>query len=181
MPLAPSLTHMGIFVFDLARMEAFYTKVLGLTPTDRGRGIKFPVEYVFLSADPTKHHQFVLCTGRPPEATFSTVFQISFRVDTVADLRAMHARAQALDLANIRPINHGNALSVYFDDPEGNTIEIYMDTAHYVSQPHYHPLDFAMSDAEILADTDVHARADPTHAEREDWIAAMAVKMGRTI
>ena len=35
----------------------------------------------------------------------------------------------------IRPICHGNAWSVYFQDPEGNQIEMFCDTPWYVPQP----------------------------------------------
>jgi catechol 2,3-dioxygenase len=36
-PSKPTLSHMGIFVTDMDRMIRFYTEVLGLTLTDRGR------------------------------------------------------------------------------------------------------------------------------------------------
>ena len=34
------------------------------------------------------------------------------------------------------PVTHGNALSVYFLDPEGNRVELLIDTPWYVPQPH---------------------------------------------
>ena len=35
-PVRPILSHMGIHVQDLSRMEDFYTRVMGLVVTDRG-------------------------------------------------------------------------------------------------------------------------------------------------
>lgn len=172
------MSHMGIFVRDIVAMEKFYTDVIGLTVTDRGRGIKFPVDYVFMSADPSKHHQFVICTGRPPEATFSVVFQISFRVADIASLRDMYNKAIDLGLADLNPIDHGNALSIYFRDPEGNMLEIYMDTNHYIPQPHYNPLDFSLSDEAILEAANSHAMSDARHEPRESWEVRMAQLMG---
>ena len=33
------------------------------------------------------------------------------------------------------PVTHGNAVSVYFADPEGNGIEVFCDTPWHVRQP----------------------------------------------
>ena len=48
-------------------------------------------------------------------------------------------------------MNHGNALSVYFDDPEGNVVECYLDTPHQIAQPHGDPLDLDLPDDDHLA------------------------------
>src|ERR1051326_8978855 len=72
-------SHMGIFVSDIARMEHFYTEFLGLVASDSGN--LGTVRMVFLSRDPTDHHQIVLVEGRPPDARFSVINQISLRVE----------------------------------------------------------------------------------------------------
>ena len=62
-----SFSHIGIYVRDIVRMEAFYTRFLGFTATDRGDLVTphGKVGLLFLSRDPTEHHQIVLATGRP--------------------------------------------------------------------------------------------------------------------
>ena len=59
-----AFAHMGIYVTDVPRMEDFYTRVLGLSVTDRAtiRG----ADVVFLSRNPDEHHQIVLVSGRDP-------------------------------------------------------------------------------------------------------------------
>jgi catechol 2,3-dioxygenase len=167
----PTPSHFGIYVTDLERMVQFYTDVFGLTITDRGVGRTFKNTLVFMSASPDQHHQLVLASGRPPEATFSTVMQISFAVPSIQHLRDAWKAAEALGASQIRGLNHGNALSVYLLDPEGNTVEIYLDTPFYVSQPHGDPLDLSRSDEDIMRETESSCRADPTFLPVAQWEA----------
>jgi catechol 2,3-dioxygenase len=168
--MRPTLSHMGIFVTDVERMVRFYTGVLGLTVTDRGQGMTFKNDLVFMSSDPEKHHEFVLASGRPKEATFSTVMQASFMVGSLDDLRAVKAKALAGGASDLRALDHGNAWSIYFKDPEGNTVEVYLDTPFHVPQPHGDPLDLGMSDAEILRTTEAACRNDPGFMPRADYV-----------
>ncbi len=179
MPKAPrlNLCHTGIFVTDLDRMVDFYTKALGLTLTDRGRGQTFDTEIAFLSADPEKHHQVALATGRPKDATFSTVMQTSFMVETLEDLRTVRAAALARGATAMRATNHGNAWSIYFKDPEGNLVEVYLDTPFHVPQPHGEPLDLELGDAEILRVTEAACRKDPGFMPRADYVRRQAQAM----
>lgn len=167
----PTPRHFGIYVTDLPGMVAFYTEVFDLTITDRGVGKRFKSELVFTSATPDQHHQFVLASGRPAEATFSTVMQISFMVPAIQSLRDIWQKAHDRGASNIRGLNHGNALSVYFEDPEGNTVEVYLDTPFYVAQPHSDPLDLALSDEAIMRQTEDICRADPTFMPLPEWQA----------
>ena len=65
MTATAALSHFGIHVTDMTRMEDFYTRALGLLVSDRGALPNGPT-LVFLSRDPDEHHQLVLVTGRPP-------------------------------------------------------------------------------------------------------------------
>jgi catechol 2,3-dioxygenase len=165
----PNLSHVGVFVHKLEAMVRFYTEVFGLKVTDRGVGKTFQNELVFLSARPEQHHQLVLASGRPADATFSTVMQLSFMVQDIDALRRVRKDALERRATQMRGLNHGNALSIYFSDPEGNTVEVYLDTPYYVAQPHGDPLDLEKSDAEIWKETEAICRADPTFLPRDEW------------
>lgn len=167
----PMLSHFGIFAHDQERLVEFYTGVFGLKITDRGVGKTFKRNLVFMSATPDQHHQLVIAEGRPEDATFSTVMQLSFLVQEIDDLRRIRKKALALGATRMHPLNHGNALSLYFADPEDNTIEVYMDTPYYVAQPHGDPLDLDKSDEELLAETREICLADPTYMPRAEWEA----------
>ena len=144
---------MGMFVADLARMRDFYTRVLGFTVTDSG-DLDTPrgrLQFVFLSRDPKDHHQIVLATGRPSELPFNPINQISFRMADFSGLREMYRRLVREQVKEMHPASHGNALSVYFHDPEGNRIELFVDTPWYVKQPLRLPMDMRLSDDELWA------------------------------
>lgn len=164
---ALSFSHMGIFVADLARMEDFYTRLLGFSVTDRGKLGSF--DLVFLSREPHEHHQIVLVTGRPGELAFNPINQISFRMAEFAGLREMHRRVQAEGARDIAPVSHGNALSVYFRDPEGNRIELFVDTPWYVKQPLRVPMDMTLSDEALWKWAEAEARKLPGFKPVEQW------------
>jgi catechol 2,3-dioxygenase len=132
----------------------------------------------FMSGNPRNHHQFVLVTGRPDTAGFNPIQQMSFMVDSLADLREVHRRALSLGATDVRLVNHGNAWSIYFKDPEGNTVEAYLDTPFHVPQPHGEPLDLAKPDEQILRETEAACRKDPGFMPIEDYQRGMAARLG---
>ena len=166
--IAPALSHFGIFVENIDSMADFYTRVFGLRLTDQGVGKNFKCELRFLSGSPTQHHQLVLASGRKP-GTPSSVMQMSFKVQSLEQLRRVRDLALEHGASAMRGMNHGNALSIYFNDPEQNTIEVYMDTPWYVPQPHGDPLDLERPDAEIWAETERICRADPGFMTVNEW------------
>ena len=169
MPSVPSLSfsHMGIFVTDVARMEDFYTRVLGFTVTDRG--LLGSTTLIFMSRDPREHHQVILATGRPQAAAFNPINQISFRMAEFTGLREMHRRLLKEQVKELSPVSHGNALSVYFRDPEGNRLELFVDTPWYVTQPLRIPMDMQLADAELWAWAEAEARKLPGFRPVEQW------------
>jgi catechol 2,3-dioxygenase len=164
---------MGMFCFDLDKLATFYREVFDMVETDRGQGVTMPFRIVFLSASPQQHHQLVLASSRA-EGSASTVMQLSFKVQTLDHLREARRRALARGATQMRGLNHGNALSIYFADPEDNTVEVYLDTPWYVSQPHGDPLELERPDDEIWAETERICRADPSFMPAEQWRARFA-------
>jgi catechol-2,3-dioxygenase len=175
-----AFSHVGIHVHDLPAMEDFYTRFLGLVVTDRGPldtslGM---LDFVFLSRDPREHHQLVLASGRPAETPFNVLNQISFRLESLADLRTLHERLKGFPVSDVVPINHGNALSVYFRDPEGNRVELFIDTPWYVTQPLRIRFDFAESDEALMRWAEATVRKLPGFRPVGEWRREMNARMG---
>ncbi|MEO7243081.1 MAG: VOC family protein, partial [Variovorax sp.] len=138
-----SFSHFGMYAHDMAKMEDFYVRLLEFTVTDRGE-LPTPhgtVSLVFLSRDPNEHHQIVLASGRPEKLDFNPINQISLKADSLETLRGLKRRLEAAGAADIQPVTHGNAVSIYLRDPEGNRLELYLDLPWYVSQPMRVPVD----------------------------------------
>lgn len=143
------LGHAGLHVEDLDTMRDFYARVLGLTVTDEAPELGA----TFLSSRPeVEHHEIVLVKGRTAPRDVKLINQISWRV---ADLQSLQSLYRAvLDYGSpIRMvITHGNAIGVYFSDPEGNPNEIYWQTGIDVPQPFGKPIDLLMSAEEVIAE-----------------------------
>ncbi|MEP4378625.1 MAG: VOC family protein [Alphaproteobacteria bacterium] len=171
--IKPQLSHAGMWVRDMDSMVSFYTRVLGFNITDRGFVERYNGHITFMSNDPSMHHQVILAEGRPAEVP-STINQLSFRVKSLSELRVMYRRVVDEGVENLLPRNHGNAWSVYFDDPEGNNIEVYLDSPFHVPQPFGEYLDFDLSDDEIVKLTEKLCEATEGYRPRAEWSAELA-------
>lgn len=162
------LTHFGLYCQDLTGMVEFYQSTLGLVQTDGGEYFAGG-QIVFLSRNPQEHHQLVLASGRPEDSGFSPINQISFKVDSLEDLRTFYAQLSKAKVQIQRTISHGNAWSIYFFDPEGNRVELYTPSPWYVSQPFAVPIDLGESVAKLMADTEALVRDNPSKLPMQTW------------
>ena len=173
-----SMSHIGIYVYDVPKMEDFYTRVLGFTVTDRGkvRGM----DIVFTSWDAKDHHQVILVAGRPKELAYNHINQISFRVTSVEDLQAVWRRVKSEPgVSDLRGMDHGNAWSLYFRDPEGNRLEIFCDTQWYIEQPCIEDLDLSLPADQIRAKSDAFCRTAPGFKPIAEYQAEVAKKIAK--
>lgn len=169
------LSHVGITVHDLDRMVAFYQRILGFTLSDRGPG---PFgEYAFLSRDPNEHHQIVFVTGRPAGMP-SQIVQLSLELNSLADLRTMHAILGAdNEVTDIQTRAHGIAWSMYFKDPEENIVETFVTSPWYVPAPSAVPFDFTMTDQEIFENVRDAVTQRPGYKTYQHWKDEAAERM----
>jgi catechol 2,3-dioxygenase len=176
---APKLCHLGLYAFDLKTMVDFYTKVFGLIVTDWGHSSR-GFDIAFLSGNADEHHQIVIAGGRPKEATFSTLNQISFKVESLDELKRYYDFLKEQKVDKLEPRDHGNAWSIYFRDPEGNRLEVYMSSPWYVEQPFGEPLDLTLPAAEIHARTEAMVKQDPSWQPMAEWSADIRKKQMAT-
>ncbi len=173
------LRHMGMFVWDIEKMSAFYQQVIGFVVTDKGtvRGGKI----VFLSKHPRSHHQLAMEERRPPGRGLGYgLQQISFQVSALDDLRTMYRLIKARDdVTLLQAVDHGLSWSLYFCDPEENRVEIYMDTPWHISQPFIAELNLELPDDEIYRMTEKLVRTEPTVRPIAEWQKEMETRVQR--
>ena len=177
-------SHFGMSVSDIPKMEAFYTKVLGFTVTDRGP-IEGGAELVFMSRNPDEHHQIVLVSGKPDnlppnkaDPRFGPVInQISFAVDGLDELRMLHKKILADNIRIIMMANHGIAWSIYIADPEGNMLEFFVDSPWYMYQPCLEPLNLDQDDSALYQQTLEFCKNAPGFQSYAHWRLQIAQKM----
>lgn len=119
------VAHVVIKVRNMERSLDFYTRVLGL----KVMGSIDPM-VKFLSTGRDHHELGIAEVGA--EAPDSKFFQVgmehfAFKLSTEDDLREAYDTLLSEDVKIAYTINHGVAKSVYFYDPDGNQLEVYVD------------------------------------------------------
>ena len=147
-PRLVGLCHIGIHSKDPVALAAFYQDVLGMkivggSPADSPFGAS-----TFLSSRPgDESHEIVIFANPDLRHT-------AFKVASVEDLRAAWRDVAARGCRVKVALNHGVSLAFYFDDPEGNMIEIYWATGLDYGQPYGHPIDLTRPEDELLRDVE---------------------------
>jgi catechol 2,3-dioxygenase len=171
-----SFSHVGLFVTDLDKMVGFYTRHLGLVVSDRETRAD-GVEIAFMTGDPREHHQVVFASGRPADLQYNMIQQISFRAPSLDKLREVYNKLLKEPIVELGPVTHGNAISAYFRDPEGNRLEVFIDMPWHVPQPFRIPLEMGRSNEELLTFVEESVRTQPGFVSRAEWSAGMAKKI----
>lgn len=167
----PRLTvgHSTLSAGDLPALRDWYCDVLGFEVTNYGP-IPNDQEIVFLSQDPSAHHQIAMVgNSLVADKDFVMVDHLAFRTGTLDDLRIIHANLKEAGITDILYIDHGNAWSLYFNDPEGNGVETYVDTPFHVAQPYASTWDIDDSNEEIEAKTRKALSDKPEFQLMKDW------------
>ncbi|MBD3649108.1 MAG: VOC family protein [Pseudomonadales bacterium] len=121
-----SLGHVVVRVKDLARSEAFYKDVLGLESCAHYNQDGLKMAFYSLC----DHHDFAISqSAELGDATASGLDHVAFKIgDCLDDLLAAKRRMDAHGV-EVQPVDHIVTKSIYLADPDGNGIELYVDTS----------------------------------------------------
>jgi catechol 2,3-dioxygenase len=136
------LGHVGLTAEDPKTLAAFYERVLGMRQVGEAETPQTGA-MVLLSCE----------AGGPPEVQVMSNRQgrhVAFKVDTLSELRRLHAEALQQGASIFMSLDHGPTFSFYVHDPEGNACEIYWETGRRSGGAN-RPIDLTKSEAELLA------------------------------
>ena len=121
-----SIGHAVLKVRNRWRAKAFYHGVLGMPIATRNDRMTF-----FTLGN---HHDFafmVMGDDAPlAEPNAVGLAHVAFNLgETLDDLRAMKGRLEAYGVQVDRQVDHTVSASLYLTDPDGNGVELYVDTS----------------------------------------------------
>ena len=146
------LGHVGIWAKDFETMRDFYSRVVGLKISDETPNV------AFMSSDPKReHHEFAVFRSREPDQV-TCVQQISFNCERLEDIIDYYQRFKQHGVRFSRVTSHGNAVGLYFFDPEGNRCEVYWSTPFEAKQPYSVAIDINRPVSEILAEVEADVK-----------------------
>jgi catechol-2,3-dioxygenase len=120
--------HVLLRVLDLERSKKFYSEVLGfhVLEEDPAHGGTFmALEGQSHAIDLFQVKDLDVARGQTPGVR--GLGHIAFRVESEDALKEAYATLREHGVTVTRSIDHVSQKSVYFDDPDGNTLEIYYE------------------------------------------------------
>ena len=162
-----SWSHAVLNVKDEKKILDFYTGSLGFTVSDRGPIVKNGPNIIFMSQNPDEHHQLAVVTSRKDDEASNSLNHLAFRVDSFDDVKTLKNTLESTSV-DFLPLSHGNTLSLYFADPEGNGLEVFWDTPWHVEQPDGIVWDTNLDEQQALAWVEETFKNKPGFSKRED-------------
>jgi catechol 2,3-dioxygenase len=122
----PRVGHVHLKVSDLERAVRFYSEVIGLDMVQL-----VPDRLAFMSFGGYHHHVALNVSqwrGAPPApSTSAGLLHAAFSYPTRRALAEVYRRAVEHGVRGARGSDHGVTEAIYFDDPDGNGVEISWD------------------------------------------------------
>lgn len=125
MPKINKVAHVVLAVSDVERSKAFYRDVVGMELIS-DRPLDGPSAFLSFGS---QHHDIALFQA-PPGAKRGDLGLVHVALQLQGgreELRKMVAHLEEHGVKPTSPVTHGITNSVYFEDPDGNTLEAYVE------------------------------------------------------
>ncbi len=123
-PIAPALfAHFVLRSSNMAKMVDWYSTVLAMRVVKRNEFI------CFLTYD-EEHHRLAIINMdglQAPDPKSTGLSHVAYTFRDVGELLSTYRRLKEADIEPYWPIHHGPTLSMYYHDPDGNSVELQVD------------------------------------------------------
>jgi catechol-2,3-dioxygenase len=153
------LCHVGMYARNPASLAKFYCDVMGLQVVG-GSDASHPLgPTAFLTSRPGEESHEIAMFSNPQFA------HRAFKVGSLGALKRFYDKIVARGIPIKFPCHHGVSIAFYFDDPEGNMIEVYWPTGLDLQQPYTHAIDLTKTEQELLEEVETLARKPRKESE----------------
>ena len=124
MPRPARFSHAVLQSFDMQRLWDWYREVFDLEVTaESARAV--------IATYDDEHHRFAFTQlpGSPVDRSPAppTLKHLAYAYGSLADLVSQYRRLKDLGMKPKECVNHGPTLSFYYEDPDGNGVEFFVD------------------------------------------------------
>lgn len=155
------LGHVGIYARDFPKMRDFFSKVIGLHISDETENV------AFMTTNPEREHHELVIFKSQNENERTTVQQISFSCERLEDVLDYYQRLKAAGTRFSSVTSHGNAIGLYFYDPDGNRCEVYWTTPWAAKQPYAVAVDLRKPLADVMREVEADVRQHAATGHRD--------------
>jgi catechol 2,3-dioxygenase-like lactoylglutathione lyase family enzyme len=144
------LSHVGMYAKDPVSLAKFYRDVMGMQIVD-GSDASHPLgASAFLSSRPGEESHHIAMFSNPELA------HRAFKVGSLGALKRFYQKIVRDGIPIKFEFLHGVSFAFYFEDPEGNMIEVYWPTGlEYHPQPLVQKIDLTKTEEELMKELQV--------------------------
>ena len=156
-PLAPSLfAHFVLKSSNAAAMVDWYTTVLNMRVVYRDDVLSF------LTYD-DEHHRLAIINipgQHAPDERSWGLSHVAYAFPRIGDLLATYRRLKSQGIEPYWPVHHGPTVSLYYHDPDGNSVELQVDCfGKAEAAAYFHSEAFRKNPIGVVYDPEALARA----------------------
>jgi catechol 2,3-dioxygenase len=132
----PTLHHYGLTTANLEGMITWYATVLGMSvvfesSAPLGPDAPIPVSAAWVTNDAANHRIGLIAirqlTADPERSHHVRLQHIAYEYPSLDDLLDTYARLKQAGITPLLSADHGPTTSMYYQDPDGNSVELLVD------------------------------------------------------
>jgi catechol-2,3-dioxygenase len=134
--IRPTLHHYGLTTANLKKMSEWYATVLGMaivfqTSSPLGKNAPIQVSAAWVTNDDANHRIGLIAmpqlTQDEQKSSHVRLQHTAYEYDSLDQLLDTYIRLRDKDIRPVLSADHGPTTSMYYADPDGNSVELFAD------------------------------------------------------